>query len=424
MPELDLGSVIGPQGPKGDKGIDGAVGPMGPQGEKGDDGAAASINGVNALTMTTGDGLEATMNGSAYQMKLADNALNAVQAVPTFVRPNLLDNWYFGNPVDQRGGKIVRQGIMAYRDAGCTIEAGGVSEPAMPVYKVSAQVYAFTGGDNNTYYVKAADVVRGYTGTWTSAIDRWLLGSLTVMEITDGGIHVSYTQTGWNVIQKLKNVLYKGNTYTFSAIYKSTNPLRLVVNWGDNKYFFNESSPATSEWALVTITGTVPNDAEITYEQVVFQSLGAVAGTMDIKAAKLELGPTQTLAHQENGQWVLNEVPEYGEQLRRCQRYRSERKKATGYVSYSSGGVVIISPMAGCSFPVTMRTNPSCAIFAADVAKTANKVSYYSNFENLADGTVSSVSADDNDIYIIRLQDSSIPVGTIVEFCYVANADL
>ena len=38
-------------------------------------------------------------------------------------------------------------------------------------------------------------------------------------------------------------------------------------------------------------------------------------------AAKLELGTQQTLAHQENGVWVLNEIPNYGEQLRRCRRY-------------------------------------------------------------------------------------------------------
>lgn len=38
-------------------------------------------------------------------------------------------------------------------------------------------------------------------------------------------------------------------------------------------------------------------------------------------AAKLELGSQQTLAHQENGVWVLNEIPDYGEQLSRCQRY-------------------------------------------------------------------------------------------------------
>ena len=40
-----------------------------------------------------------------------------------------------------------------------------------------------------------------------------------------------------------------------------------------------------------------------------------------IKAAKLELGSTQTLAHKENEKWVLNEIPDFGEQLARCQRY-------------------------------------------------------------------------------------------------------
>lgn len=325
MPELDLGSVIGPMGPKGDKGIDGAVGPMGPQGEKGDDGAAATINGVNAMTMTAGDGLEATMLGSAYHLKLTDKALNAVQTVPTLVRPNLLDNWYFGRPVDQRGGYIVPAGVQYYKVEGF-VPQGPMPTTTKVDWIDNAGSARFNINGVPCYVPKDGGFVRGYVGSFVYAIDRWLLGSeqSNVMEITDGGIHVSYQQPGWNVIQKLKNVLCKGNTYTFSVVYKSTLPVRLVVTWGDGKYFFNESSPATSEWALVTITGTVPNNAEITYEQVTFQPLGSVAGTFDIKAAKLELGQTQTLAHQENGQWVLNEVPEYGEQLRRCQRYQFE----------------------------------------------------------------------------------------------------
>lgn len=288
----------------------------------------------------SGEEIDAAVGRAVTGGALDTSVSNVSNQLGTFVRPNLLDNWYFGNPVDQRGGKIIQQGKMAYRDAECTIEAGGVSETAMAVTKVSDTVYTFKGGDGNPYYVKAADVVRGYTGTWTYAIDRWFIGGepSTVMEITDGGIHVSYTQAGWNVIQKIKNVLYKGNTYTLSAIYKSTLPLRLVINWGDNQYIFNESSPATSEWALVTITGTIPNDAEITYEQVVFQPLGAGAGTMDIKACKLELGPTQTLAHQDaDGNWVLNEVPDYGEQLRRCQRYYQVHKAPYWFAKNDDG---------------------------------------------------------------------------------------
>lgn len=41
--------------------------------------------------------------------------------------------------------------------------------------------------------------------------------------------------------------------------------------------------------------------------------------TKTIVAVKLELGDQQTLAHQENGVWVLNEIPNYEEQLLRCQ---------------------------------------------------------------------------------------------------------
>lgn len=44
-------------------------------------------------------------------------------------------------------------------------------------------------------------------------------------------------------------------------------------------------------------------------------------GVIDAIACKLEVGRVQTLAHQENGKWVLNEIPDYGEQLQRCQRY-------------------------------------------------------------------------------------------------------
>lgn len=286
-----------------------------------------------------------------YSGEEIDESVGVTQnTVPTLVRPNLLDNWYFGRPVDQRGGMLQLAGTMLYSDAACT-QAMFPSTKTTSIIKVSD--IAAHPSDDSTVYVKLADCVRGYIGSFLYAIDRWLLGGepSNAMEITDGGIHVSYTQPGWNVIQKLKNVLCKGNTYTFSAVYKSTLPFRIVVTWGDRKYFFNESSPATSEWALVTITGTVPNNAEIAYEQIAFQPLGSVAGTLDILAAKLELGPTQTLAHKENGQWVLNEVPEYGEQLRRSQEYALLSQGIMESVPMCQGFIFVPTP-------VTMRSKP------------------------------------------------------------------
>lgn len=307
------------------------------------------------------------------------------QAAGTFVRPNLLDNWYFGNPVDQKKGMLQLAGTMLYSDAACT-QALFQSTKTTSIIKVSD--IAAHPSDDSTVYVKLADCVRGYTGSWLYAIDRWFLGGepSNIMMITNGGIHISYTTPGWNVIQKLKNVLCKGKTYTFSAVYKSTLPFRLVVTWGNNKYFFNEGSPATSEWALATITGTVPNDAEIAYEQVTFQQLGVVAGTMDIKAAKLELGPTQTLAHREGDKWVLNEIPNYGEQLRRCQRYcfawaygAKKMHCLTVMQCVRPGMLYGLIPT-----PVTMRTNPVCT--GGSLTTFAGKVTGISGLTVCANG--------------------------------------
>lgn len=332
---------------------------------------AALETKLAALTDTT----PTTYYEHQYSGEEIDNAVARAlpngaidQAAGTFVRPNLLDNWYFGRPVDQRGGMLQLAGTMLYSDAACT-QAMFPSTKTTSIIKVSD--IAAHPSDNSTVYVKLADCVRGYTGSWLYGIDRWFLGGepSNVMEITDEGIHVSYTQPGWNMIQKLKNVLCKGNTYTFSAVVKSTLPVRLVASWGDNRYFYNEGFPATSEWALVTITGTVPNNAEIAYEQVAFQPLGSVAGTMDIKAAKLELGPTQTLAHKEGERWVLNEVPEYGEQLRRCHEY-AVKLPGKYWIPTNPDGVGRLN----IPLPVTMRTKPAVTFTVEKSAGIDNNV--------------------------------------------------
>ena len=66
--------------------------------------------------------------------------------------------------------------------------------------------------------------------------------------------------------------------------------------------------------------------------------------------AKLELGSQQTLAHQENGVWVLNEIPKFGDQLAECQRYYIE---GDAIAVYSNGGAWAI-PLR-----ISMRTAPS-----------------------------------------------------------------
>lgn len=70
----------GPQGPQGDIGPQGPAGPVGPTGENGANGADATINGVNALTLTATDGITGTQSGNTYTLsaKTLQTALNNI----------------------------------------------------------------------------------------------------------------------------------------------------------------------------------------------------------------------------------------------------------------------------------------------------------------------------------------------------------
>ena len=77
-----------------------------------------------------------------------------------------------------------------------------------------------------------------------------------------------------------------------------------------------------------------------------------------IVAAKLELGPIQTLAYQdEEGNWQLFETPDYGEELAKCQRHLLQlgstgvSRVAVGYCTTASQIIVPIP------IPTTMRIN-------------------------------------------------------------------
>lgn len=105
MAILDLGKIVGDPGPKGDKGDKGDTGPQGIQGipgeqgvkgdtgakgdkgdtgaqgekgAKGDPGANATINGVQALKIVAGDGLEGKQSGDTFTISAtAGGAANA-----------------------------------------------------------------------------------------------------------------------------------------------------------------------------------------------------------------------------------------------------------------------------------------------------------------------------------------------------------
>lgn len=62
----EIPAIVGPQGPAGPSG---PAGPAGANGQNGAAGSNATINGVNALNIQGGDGIEATMDGSTLTIK-------------------------------------------------------------------------------------------------------------------------------------------------------------------------------------------------------------------------------------------------------------------------------------------------------------------------------------------------------------------
>lgn len=262
-----------------------------------------SFNGrTGAVVSQTGD-YTAEMVGAQPLLTPGDNISISGSVITTKAfpcNPNLLDNWYFGNPINQRGQT------------------------------------SYTGG--------------GY------AVDRWEIGDGVTAALANGALNISYSTPGWNLVEPLDNMLVPGVTYTISCIYKaSVNPIRLVVAWGDSQFFYNEASPISDDWALAQITGTIPANATISFNQVVIQSLGSSAGDFSLKAVKLELGSQQTLAHKENNAWVLNEIPRFSDQLAACQRHLIPINNWTRVRAsyYSANALFFTVPI-----PSTMRTTP------------------------------------------------------------------
>ena len=84
--------------------------------------------------------------------------------------------------------------------------------------------------------------------------------------------------------------------------------------------------------------------------------------TAVISAVKLEIGDTQTLAHQENGVWLLNEIPNYSEERAKCQAYfiRIAPIALTQYAILSTA--LALSATRARVFiplPVTLRVDPT-----------------------------------------------------------------
>ena len=228
----------------------------------------------------TGDDVTAgdVLSGKKFHLPSGAEATGTLQVV----NRNLLDNWYFVG-----GGSQLGDGVFPINQRGQTTYSGS-----------------------------------GYV------IDRWkadLSGAVTIN--TDS---ISFLQAhNYDRFCQVINVP-PDLPITFTAIVRGGNSGRISITDRTRNVSFGSTNftGELSDWTLLTRTVTIPS----THIQDVLEV--RIVGTnsandeikaIQIQAVKLEFGSEQTLAHnegtEENPIWVLNEVPDYGEELRKCQRY-------------------------------------------------------------------------------------------------------
>lgn len=325
---------------------------------------AALETKLAALTETTpttyyehqysGEEIDAAVGRALAGGALDTSVTNVSNQLGTFTRPNLLDNWYFGNPVDQRNGYIIPRDTQIYADSTLTDTSPGVTTAWRQVEYVNSTYCIYRGTEGSgLYYVKTSDAIPGYCSA-VYTVDRWKITYRNgQISIKDG--YVSLLGSGMNFSQILDENVYKplrGKTVTLSIIGRGD--CQIVSEDAQSSYhaaFIN-----SDVFTLASVSFLAKSDSD----RFIFHIKPNTSNPVDILAAKLELGPTQTLAHQENGQWVLNEVPEEGEQVSRCQRHfvRINNVYAAGHVALNTTTYVdVVTPVPLRTIPVLTVRN-------------------------------------------------------------------
>lgn len=349
----DLSGFTGPQGPQGDawvpsvdedgnltwekngetdpagtniRGPIGPAGPEGPQGPPGKDGTGdmekavydpdsrnTDIFGyvdeavknvkIDMDPTPTESSQNAVQSGGVYtalagkQDKLTfddvptENSANPVKsggvydALQRKSNPNLLDNWYFiGGGSQQGGGQF-------------PINQRGGTKWTTAVYNIDR--WLSPAATNDLYVQLDTDCIKMVRTNLVQKSDSWNVKAgeiYTLSFLTEEGL-----TTGSGAFPTTDN------TFIRIAISSASNFHGLLRKYTGNVYGVEFYS--------------TDNGVEHKYY-----------------AAKLELGSQQTLAHQENGVWVLNDPPpNYQQELAKCKRYCQVLTNQTKYARFGVG---------------------------------------------------------------------------------------
>lgn len=158
-------------------------------------------------------------------------------------------------------------------------------------------------------------------------IDRWKAYSANfTVNIAEGGILLSAPAFSW-LYQRIEKPEFLNNRQlTFSALIKNPNgKFRLNIYNQTSATSYLADFPASENIQLVSVTVTPSVNSGDVVSAMFYPGANDATEAREaiVVAAKLELAPVQTLAHQDaDGNWVLNDPPpDKALELAKCKRY-------------------------------------------------------------------------------------------------------
>lgn len=287
-----------------------------------------------------GDAVNKSYVDTNYRTATAQDAIDAAQdeQIEAISHRNLLDNWYF---------------------------VGGGNQGGTGVFPINQRGQSTYSG-------------AGY------CIDRWKIANTPVSAtLNSDALTVSKTSeltSGYFAIRQDFGSLPAG-TYTASALIKSASGAFRITAGSSGTSANRILSDDFSGAGLVTVTGTLSAMSDATFA---FVGRDGNNSDFEVIACKLELGASQTLAHnegtEENPNWVLNELPDYYAELSKAQHYFMRFNIVnTGFL-----GLAIAQNVNYCILPIplpNMAKSPtvsltSGALLAGVISITS--IAYYS----------------------------------------------
>lgn len=282
----------------------------------------------------------------------ADGAAVAVQG---WSNPNLLDNWYFADPINQRGETE-------------------------------------------------------YTTEYSYTIDRWINGT-GKLELTEQGLIIPPQNHPQQVLEDYIANTIKGRLVTISLLCAdNTLHKTSAIFPQNNDPFYASDGYINFELAISDLGKSYIALRNSSDENKIFV------------AAKLELGPVQTLAHQDaDGNWVLNDPPpNKALELAECQRYQVVLNASLNDTLHSIfigtgtldvlGGDGKISGQGVINLPVPLRGKPAIPQGIAFYAVNAN-----------APIEITGMWIDQNLLRVNYTVDGSTPMDNKIGILYCTN---